>query len=266
MTPDGTDLQVLYYLTVHSNAVHLIHQPQAQAACNDSLRRLLLTSPKIKQRMLSRTGNDELPTLAELVNYITAEDISCSESLNVQSESNTVCHVRQRISSSKKHQDKCNFCGDARHSSSNSAEDRQKSCKAFGKICSKCGNSNHFPSVCQSGRSNSRQVSEIVTDLDYEKNICSTTAASPYCSDASLPTSAPDLAPILADTRTEGPVTSVPLPHHVHDKVRGWGHSPAADKPTFPVTCSLDLLLTRSDFTETPSQPGQQTRSAHGCH
>ena len=40
--------------------------------------------------------------------------------------------------------------------------------------------------------------------------------------------------------RTEGPVTYVPLPHHVHDKIRGWIQSPAADKPTLPVTFSLD--------------------------
>ena len=36
------------------------------------------------------------------------------------------------------------------------------------------------------------------------------------------------------------------LPHHVHDKVRGWGHSPAADKPTLPVTCSLDQQTSTS--------------------
>ena len=85
-----------------------------------------------------------------------------------------------------------------------------------------------------------RQVSEIETDPDYEGNICSITAASPNCSDASLPSTAADLAPIVADMRTEGPVTYVPLPHHVHDKVKGWEQSPAADKPTLPVTFSLD--------------------------
>ena len=80
-----------------------------------------LVNIEIKQRVLSRTGNDELPTLAELVNYIAAEEISCSESLSVQSESNTVGHVRQRKSSYKNNQGKCNFCGGPRHSSSGSA-------------------------------------------------------------------------------------------------------------------------------------------------
>ena len=98
-----------------------------------------LVNSEIKLRVLRRTGNDELPTLAELVNYVAAEEISCSESLSVHSKSNTVGHVRQRKSSYKKNQGKCNFCGGARHSSSNSLEDRQKLCKAFGKICSKCG-------------------------------------------------------------------------------------------------------------------------------
>ena len=41
-----------------------------------------LVNMEIKQRVLSRTGYDELPTLAELVNYIAAEEISCSESLS----------------------------------------------------------------------------------------------------------------------------------------------------------------------------------------
>ena len=138
-----------------------------------------LVNSEIKLRVLRRTGNDELPTLAELVNYVAAEEISCSESLSVHSESNTVGHVRQRKSSYKKNQGKCNFCGAARHPSSNSPEDRQKFCKAFGKTCSKCGKSNHYSSLCQSGRQNSRQVSEIETDPNIE-NLCSITAASLY--------------------------------------------------------------------------------------
>ena len=35
-----------------------------------------LVNSEIKLRVLRRTGNDELPTLAELVNYIAAEEIS----------------------------------------------------------------------------------------------------------------------------------------------------------------------------------------------
>ena len=143
-----------------------------------------LVNCEIKQRVLSRTGNDELPTLAELVNYIAAEEISCSESFSVHSESNTVGHVRQRKSSYKRNQGQCSFCGDARHSSSNSIEDRRKSCRAFGTICPKCGKPNHFSSVCQSGRPNSGQISEIVADPDYEGSIGSITAASLHCGDA----------------------------------------------------------------------------------
>ena len=64
---------------------------------------------------------------------------------------------------------------------------------------------------------NSRQLFEIETDRNSEESVDSITAASLHCSDASLPTSAADLAPIVADMRTEGPVTFFPLPHHVHD-------------------------------------------------
>ena len=96
------------------------------------------------------------------------------------------------------------------------------------------------PSVCQSGRNGSRQVSEIETDPNNEDSLGSITAANLYSSQPSLPTTAADLAPIVAEMRSEGPVTYVPLPHHVHDKIRGWIQSPAADKPTLPVTFSLD--------------------------
>ena len=66
--------------------------------------------------------------------------------------------------------------------------------------------------------SNSRQLFEIETDPNNEGSMCSITAASLHCSDGPLPTSAADLAPIVADMRTEGPVTFSPLPHHFHDK------------------------------------------------
>ena len=55
-----------------------------------------------------------------------------------------------------------------------------------------------------------------------------TTATSQYSNET-----APDLSTI-------GPVPSVPLPHHVHDKIRGLISFPAAEHPTLPVTFSLD--------------------------
>ena len=93
-----------------------------------------LANHVIKQRVLSRTGKDKLQTLDELVNYIAAEEISCSESHSVHSDSNTVGHVRQRESAYKKNQGKCNFCGGARQSSSNLLRTDRSFAKPLGKF------------------------------------------------------------------------------------------------------------------------------------
>ena len=81
VTPEAKAPQMLDLLTLHTKAVHLVHQPAAPAAAGPR--------PVFSLNM----------TLAELVNYIAAEEISCSESLSVHPESNTVGHVRQRKSS-----------------------------------------------------------------------------------------------------------------------------------------------------------------------
>jgi hypothetical protein len=125
-----------------------------------------LANNEIKQRVLSRTGNDELKSLAELVSYIASEESSFSESSSSSPDPNLVGHVGGRKSSYKKNLGKCNFCGGPRHTNSNTSEDRQKLCKAFGKMCSKCGKPNHFSSVCQSSPRINSKVSNIETDPD----------------------------------------------------------------------------------------------------
>ena len=60
-------------------------------------------------------------------------------------------------------------------------------------------------------------------------------------SDSPLPSKPSDIPPILAYIRTsEGPVTTLPLPHHVHNTVSGWHASRPKDSPTIMVTFSVD--------------------------
>ena len=56
-----------------------------------------------------------------------------------------------------------------------------------------------------------------------------------------LPSSPSDVPSILNYIRTsEGPVTTLPLPHHAHDAVAGWHVTRPRDSPTIMATFSVD--------------------------
>ena len=196
---------------------------------------------EIKQRVLSRCGNSELSTLSELVDYVSAEEAALTETASLSNPSNLVSRIRQSAYKSGKLQSNnapCKFCGSPRHSQSNGYEDRKRLCKAFGQSCSKCNKKNHFAAVCQSGR---MPQTAAITD-DGESNIIgSITTANLYQQNAYiypnhslLPTRTADLVPIIGQLRTEGPVTSLPLAHHVHDNIQGWYKGKAMDSPSIP--------------------------------
>ena len=127
--------------------------------------------------------------------------------------------------------------------------------------------------------SNSRQLFEIETDRNSEESVDSITAASLHCSDASLPTSPADLAPNVADMRTEGPVTFSPLPHHVHDHdketrtSRQLCYASRHVSSTF-LSCCGDLGFIRENFPgvgscDSQSPTSVQSLTAYGptkCH
>ena len=200
----------------------------------------------VKQRVLSRSGSGELDTLAKLVDYISAEEAALTETVSLSAPSHSLSYVRQ---SGYKQQGKvqskqlCKFCGAARHTPSNTAEDRKKLCGAFGKTCTKCQKRNHFSSVCQSGRHSQAAVAQDVSDNSIG-SITASNLYSPetfaYPENSLTPTGAADLLPVVGVLRGEGPVTCVPLPHHVHDTVQGWHQSKAPDSPSLPVTFSID--------------------------
>ena len=189
-----------------------------------------MSNMDIKQRVLSRSGSGELDTLAKLVEYISAEESAMSETVSLSSSSSSLSRIKQSTYKSGRSQPgsqpaACKFCGESRHTLANTLEDRRKLCKAFGKSCSKCHKQNHFASVCLSGRS--RQTASI---KEGDNNLCgSITRDNLYSSetfsypDHSLhPTRVADLLPVIGVLRGQGPVTSLPLPHHVHDVVQGW--------------------------------------------
>ena len=50
----------------------------------------------------------------------------------------------------QKKKSKCAWCGSPKHTQTNSESDRQKMCKAWGKVCEKCKKTNHFSYQCRS--------------------------------------------------------------------------------------------------------------------
>jgi hypothetical protein len=54
------------------------------------------------------------------------------------------------------------------------------------------------------------------------------------------PSTMEDLLPMLAALREHGPVTSLPLPHYVHDSIAGWLPTRPRSSPTLPVQFRID--------------------------
>ena len=108
----------------------------------------------IRTRVLSRTQNEELKTLVEIVDYIAAEEASTASFSNM-SDDHTIAGTKSSYKQLRSHQHEkvepvlCRFCG-GKHPGDMSPSSRQQHCKAFNKKCSKCAKQHHFAVVCQS--------------------------------------------------------------------------------------------------------------------
>ena len=75
-----------------------------------------------------------------------------------------------------------------------------------------------------------------------------------------LPSSPTDLPPIISHMRSnQGPVTTLPLPHHVHDRVRGWYQTRPRSSPSIPTQFSLD----KQSYSELGLNLPRHKQSAH---
>ena len=91
---------------------------------------------EVKQRVLSRSGNGELDTLSKLVDYISAEEAAMSETVSLSTTTSSLSRIglsSYKSGKSRNSQPACKFCGETRHTQNNTADDRKKLCKAFGK-------------------------------------------------------------------------------------------------------------------------------------
>ena len=220
----------------------------------------------IRIRVMSRNTSGELTTLDKLVNYIQAEEAGKNESNDLTSEDYQIGEMRRK-SSYRKGKSTCSYCGNASHSKYNSPDDRKKLCKAYGTTCSNCKLKNHFSSVCRQ----KNKVSAITTnDGDQKESDAEISNIESFFSLASSgpnvygsnspPTSVEDLSPVICSMRNgdHGPVTSLPLPHYIHDLISGWIQT----KPDTSPTLSVQFTVDRKAYAEL-SLPMPRFKSGH---
>ena len=219
----------------------------------------------IRIRVLSRNTAGELTTLAKLIDYIAAEEAGTAEASDFVSDANLVGGLH-RDSSYKFRKQKCNYCGEQKHGPTNSPKDRKQHCKAWGKTCGKCNKLHHLPKVCKS------QINAAVQVFDTQKDeanvagagVNAVRVANFFALETSptmmpLPHAPSALPPLISYIHTsEGPVTTLPLPHQVHDQVAGWYASRPKDSPTIMATFSVD----RKSYAELGLNPPRYFQSA----
>ena len=138
-------------------------------------------------------------------------------------------------------------------------------CKAYGNTCGKCQKKHHYPSVCRASkpkvssiatpdRESTRQPvqTDTTAEVSHVASFFSLGASDGTASDISdpraqtlfktAPASVEDLSVgvhYLRQTK-DGPVTTLPLPHYVHDLIEGWIQTKPSPSPTLQVTFSVD--------------------------
>ena len=82
-------------------------------------------------------------------------------------------------------------------------------------------------------------------------------------SESSIPTKPEDLEPIVAHIRAnyQGPVNTVPLPHHVHTAQGAWLKQQPAPSPKYPVSIGVDVASYSTLGLTTPKRQNEETES-----
>ena len=201
----------------------------------------------IRARTLTQTANGKLKKLAEVIEYVAAEEAGILHSQDICHEGAGVGGIRKSAfkrgdRSTNTHGDntkKCTYCGGQSHGGKNTAKEREESCKAWNLTCSKCQKLHHMANMCRSAKTAVTTATDDVPPAGAEASAITGFLASIA---ATPPTSHSSLAPILAHLRqtTTAPVTTVPLPHHIHTVADGWKRTSPSSAPTWPVSVTLD--------------------------
>ena len=199
-----------------------------------------MSDKDLRARTLTQTAQGNLKKLSDVVEYVAAEEAGILQSLNICHESAGIGGIRR---SSYKQQDKirkCGYCGENSHGDKNTAKDREGSCKAWNVTCSKCQKLHHLAKVCKSSKTAASTTTE---SRDLEVANANAIDVNGYLGALSTtPTKHSEIAPILAHIRraSSAPVTTLPLPHHVHSVAQGWQQSNPSSAPALSVSVALD--------------------------
>ena len=177
----------------------------------------------------------------------TAEEAGTAQALDLVSDSNLVGGIRRSSTyQQEKNKRKCDHCAEPRHGS-NTQEERKKYCKAWGKKCDNCKRWHHYTKLCKSkARASTIEATEKDKNEIESGEVGSIRVSGNFFSlEASdhqyqAPVTPADVPPILAYLKTgDGPVTYLPLPHHVHDVVKGWFKTRPRSSPSINTSFSL---------------------------
>ena len=199
----------------------------------------------IRVRVLSRNTSGELTTLDKLIDYIAAEEAGNAEASDLISDSNLVGGIRRKstYNQQKFQKQKCSHCGESSHGNGSPAE-RKKSCKAWGKVCDNCKRLHHLTSLCHKSKAKTSAIEETEVasgDLGCIKAAGFMSLEASHEEMEFLPSTPMDLPPIISHMKSShGPVTTLPLPHYVHDRVRGWYQARPRNSPSISAQFSLD--------------------------
>ena len=109
-----------------------------------------LIDEDIREKVLTQAMVGTVKDLPTLIEYVVAE-----ESAKHKSPPRNLAAIQNKHSRHYQSQ-KCLGCGSQQHGSYN--RNRAKSCKAYGKTCSKCGKPNHYASLCKSAPTSANSI------------------------------------------------------------------------------------------------------------
>ena len=207
-----------------------------------------MSDQDVRARTLIQTAAGKLKKLTEVIEYVAAEETGIMQSRDICHESADISGIRK---SGYKRGDRSDgqrgggqrgdgqrlkfaYCGELSHGK-NSSREREKSCKAWNKTCSNCQKLHHLSSSCRSAKAVPAASSDTTAAAEASAMVGFIASI-----EATPPTSALSLAALVAHLRQTGPVTSIPLPHHIHKVASGWQKSNPATSPTLLVEVTLN--------------------------
>ena len=203
-----------------------------------------MSDKDVRARTLTQTANGKLKKLADVVEYVSAEEAGILQSHDICHESAGIGGIRKSAYKRGDGQgnvpgnqrNKCSYCGEQSHGGKNLAKDREGSCKAWNVKCNKCQRLHHLASVCRSGKPASTAAT---TDVDTATATAEASAFNGFIASivAAPPTSHSTLAPLVAHTSTDLPFILRPFKHYVN--------SPHFSEIVKPIHFKRHLLLQR---------------------